>query len=193
MIFFIKSNAPFLYHKSFLIYKFSCECDVCYRGLTRQRLKNRIKQNVPPAIQLIGSICSTDSCNQNVSSSINQHLLVNALCANTYNPNMFTNLIVNYKLSVLEAFYMTKYQTSLWKQKEFSNLLLFKPNDFITPKPDLIQEKKIPILEENLFFSLKFVFFLFSFIINYLNLFLIIVAWHGVSQTKLNRKKGSFF
>ena len=47
------------------------------------------------------------------------------------------------QLSMLEVLYITKYQPALCKQKEFYNLLLFNPTDYIATKPDLIQEKTL--------------------------------------------------
>ena len=46
------------------------------------------------------------------------------------------------QLSVLEAFYITKYQPALCKQKEFYNLPLFNPTDYTATKANLIQEKR---------------------------------------------------
>ena len=37
----------------------------------------------------------------------------------------------------------TKYQPDLYKQKEFYNLLLFNPPDYIATKSDLVQEKML--------------------------------------------------
>ena len=44
-------------------------------------------------------------------------------------------------MSVLEALYITEYQPTLCKQKEFYNLL-FNPSDYIATKPDFVQIKK---------------------------------------------------
>ena len=64
----------------------------------------------------------TDLCNQKVPSSITHHLLVNVICINAYNLNIFTILKVSkneLQLSVLEVLSITKYQPTLCKQKEF--------------------------------------------------------------------------
>ena len=61
-----------------------------------------------------------DSWNQYVSFSITELLLDSTLCADAYNPNMFTILDVSnngLQLSVIETLYITKHQPLLCKQK----------------------------------------------------------------------------
>ena len=152
MLFFLKSNVLFLHnlkdsvslhHRSFLIYKFHWKCNICYIGHATQRLENRIKLLVFPAIRSNSLTHSTDSCHQNAS-SISQHLSANEPYANTFNLNMFTILEVSnneLQLSVLEGFYITQYLPTLCKQKDFYNFLLFNLTDYTSTQPDVVEEK----------------------------------------------------
>ena len=45
------------------------------------------------------------------------------------------------QLAVREVLFITKYQPTLCKQKEFYNILLFNSTDYTATKPDFIQEK----------------------------------------------------
>ena len=114
---------------------------------------------MPPTIKSNGLTYSTDLCNQNAPSSVTQRLLANALCINAY--NSITILEVSNRelqLSVLEVLYITKYQPTLCKQKEFYNLLIFNPTNYIAIKSDLVKKKqKNKSLRVNIFF---FSFFL---------------------------------
>ena len=148
---------------------------------------------------------STSLCHQNVLSSITWNQLANFPFANVYNPNMFSILYTlssKLQLSVLEAFYIIKYQPALYKQKEFYNFLLFNPIDYTVTKPDLVSEKKnipIPPDKQDFFFFFPlfavfpfFFFFVVSLVNNYLYLFLFIACLSQHFLKRCDWKKRAF-
>ena len=89
------------------------------------------------------------------------------------------------QLSVLEALYITRYQSAFCKPNEFYNLLLFNPTDNTATKPEL----KKKALQVNVFFPfLGFSFF--CLVVNYLDLFLVIACLSQSSLTRRDRKTG---
>ena len=62
--------------KCFSIYKFHCNCDICYIGHTTKRLNIRINQHIPPCICTNNLNHSIVASNLNPASFFGEHLLV---------------------------------------------------------------------------------------------------------------------
>ena len=81
-----------IFQKTFLIYKFTCKCDVCYIGRITQRLDIRMNQYISSHIRGNTLNYSAVSSNQNPPSAIARHILDNPACAAAYNPTIFSIL-----------------------------------------------------------------------------------------------------
>ena len=111
------------FKKVLFIYKFLCQCYVCYIGHTTQRLDIRMNQHILSNIHTNTLDYTTASSNQNWSSTIAHHLL-----DDPFYSTMFTILEISsneFCLSILESLLITKYQPTLCIQKRFYTLLLF--------------------------------------------------------------------
>ena len=101
--------------KSFLIYRFTCKCDVCYIGHTSQCLEIRINQHIPSNIwthiPLNIQTHTAMPSSYNSTSAISRHLLASQTCACVYSPTMFTikgTSTNELHLSILEALFIKR-------------------------------------------------------------------------------------
>ena len=120
------------HHHSNVIYQFVCQCNSRYVGRTSQRLKERIKHDVPRSIanppashnrQSLSRSCKADIRPQQFhESAIGQHLFDNAQCALRYNNEKFSILArgrSSFHFSALEATFITSFNPLQCKQKKF--------------------------------------------------------------------------
>ena len=78
------------FNKCMIIYQYSCCCTASYIGFPARQLRKRIKEHVP---KIVDKFCYLDKkdgilakvLNASKCSSIAEHLVINPMCANSYN------------------------------------------------------------------------------------------------------------
>ena len=119
-----KEKLP-IFKQSNLIYKFTCQCNSTYIGMTCQRLKVRVRQHIPRSL-LSGRLTSGHS--QAMDSAIGEHLLTINSCRTSYEDDYFSVLYRardKFHLKFLEAIYISMNRPSLCRQLNNDTLNIF--------------------------------------------------------------------
>ena len=120
-----KDKLP-IFKQSNLIYKFTCQCNLTYIGMTCQRLEVRVRQHISRSL-LSGRLISGHS--QSIDSAIGGHLLTINNCRTRYEDDCFSVLHRarnKSHLKFLEAIYISMNLPSLCWQLNNHILNIFR-------------------------------------------------------------------